>query len=199
MLDNFSPRGSRSLGIDHATIREWNPRIISISATGYGHTGPLQQRVSYGPILEAHSGATSVTGYPGVGPLKMGHAFPDPVGGLHTAFALLAALRERERSGEGMFVDISQLETYLGICGELALLSSVEGQPAQRGNRHWSDAPQGVYPCRPTGEDAADALDVWIAITIDSDEGLARLRCRGGRRTAARAALEQCGRPPRRP
>ena len=174
VLDNFSPRGSRSLGIDHATIREWNPRIISISATGYGHTGPLQQRVSYGPILEAHSGATTVTGYPGAGPLKLGHAFPDPVGGMHTAFALIAALAERERTGEGMFVDISQLETYVGISGELALLASLDGSPEQRANRDWSAAPQGVYPCLPAGEDAADGLDVWIAITIDSDEAWLR-------------------------
>ena len=103
IVDNFSPRGSKSLGIDYETVKRWNPRIISVSCTGYGHTGPFRQRVSYGPVLEAHSGATSVTGYLEGGPMKMGHAFPDPIGGLHGAFAVLAALWEREETGQGCF------------------------------------------------------------------------------------------------
>ncbi len=170
VVDNFSPRGSHSLGIDYDTIRQWNPRIISVSLTGYGHTGPFRQRVSYGPILEAHSGAVAATGYLGGGPMKLGHAFPDPVGGLHGAFAVLAALWERERTGEGMFIDLSQLQTYAGIIGDLLLQTSIEGAPQRRGNRGRGVAPQGVYPCLSETHDARDQLDMWLAITIDSDD-----------------------------
>ena len=176
IVDNFSPRGARSLGIDYDTVRKWNPRIISVSCTGFGSTGPFRQRVSYGPVLEAHSGATSVTGYIGGGPIKMGHAFPDPIGGLHGAFAVLAALWERETTGEGCFVDLSQLQTYTAVSGELVLETSVQGQPAMRGNRARNAAPQGVYRCRDERQDARESLDMWIAITVEDDDAWSRFR-----------------------
>ena len=176
VVDNFSPRGSRSLGIDYETIRKWNPRIISVSLTGYGHTGPFQQRVSYGPILEAHSGSVAATGYINGDPIKLGHAFPDPVGGLHGAFAVLAALWERERTGEGMFLDLSQLQTYTGLLGDLMLQASVDGAAPRRGNRGRGVAPQGVYPCLPESPDARGQLDMWLAITVNSDDAWAGLK-----------------------
>ena len=176
VVDNFSPRGSHSLGIDYESIREWNPRIISVSLTGYGHTGPFRQRVSYGPILEAHSGSVAATGYLGGGPMKLGHAFPDPVGGLHGAFAVLAALWERDRTGEGMFIDLSQLQSYTSLIGDLLLQTSIEGAPARRGNRGRGVAPQGVYPCLPESPDARGQLDMWLAITVDSDDAWAGLK-----------------------
>lgn len=162
LFDNLSPRGVDSLGIDDASMRTLNPRLIRISLSGYGHTGPYRDRVSYGPILEAHSGLAAATGYRGGGPVKQGTAFPDPIGGLHGTFAALAALWERDRTGQGLFLDISQLETYAAIGGELLLQTSVGGEPPVRpGNRSPQYAPQGVYPC------AGD--DQWIAITIRSD------------------------------
>ncbi len=169
IVDNFSPRGSKSLGIDYETVSQWNPRIISVSCTGYGHTGPFRQRVSYGPVLEAHSGAASATGYAEGGPMKMGHAFPDPIGGLHGAFAVLAALWERDATGQGCFVDLSQLQTYTSISGDLVLETSAQGQAPQRGNHSRSCAPQGVYRCRDESPDARESMDMWIAITIEDD------------------------------
>jgi len=174
IVDNFSPRGVKSLGIDYETVKQWNPRIISVSCTGYGHTGPFRQRVSYGPVLEAHSGAASATGYADGGPMKMGHAFPDPVGGLHGTFAVLAALWEREATGQGSFVDLSQLQTYAAISGELLLETSVQGQAPTRGNRARDCAPQGVYRCRDERPDARESMDMWIAITIEDDDAWRR-------------------------
>ena len=176
IVDNFSPRGSKSLGIDYETVSRWNPRIISVSCTGYGHTGPFRQRVSYGPVLEAHSGAASATGYLEGGPMKMGHAFPDPVGGLHGTFAVLAALWEREETGRGCFVDLSQLQTYAAISGELLLETSVQGQAPARGNRSRDGAPQGVYRCRDERPDARQSMDMWIAVTIEDDDAWRRFR-----------------------
>ena len=176
IVDNFSPRGSKSLGIDYETVKRWNPRIISVSCTGYGHTGPFRQRVSYGPVLEAHSGATSVTGYLEGGPMKMGHAFPDPIGGLHGAFAALAALWERDETGQGCFVDLSQLQTYTAVAGELVLETSVQGQPHTRGNRSRDGSLQGVYRCRDESPDARESMDMWIAITIEDDDAWGRFK-----------------------
>ncbi len=176
IVDNFSPRGSKSLGIDYETVKRWNPRIISVSCTGYGHTGPFRQRVSYGPVLEAHSGTTSVTGYLEGGPMKMGHAFPDPIGGLHGAFAVLAALWERDETGQGCFVDLSQLQTYTAVAGELVLETSVQGQPQTRGNRSRDGSLQGVYRCRDESPDARESMDMWIAITIEDAAAWGRFK-----------------------
>jgi len=119
-------------------------------------------RVSWGPILESHSGMAATTGYQDGGPLKMGVALPDPVGGLHCLVAVLTALEERDRTGRGCFVDISQLETYAAIGGETYLAASTTGAaPPRRGNRSPERAPQGVYPC--AGEDE------WVAISVESD------------------------------
>jgi crotonobetainyl-CoA:carnitine CoA-transferase CaiB-like acyl-CoA transferase len=162
VLDNYSPRGVESLGIDHESLARWNPRIVSVSLSGYGHTGPDRMRVSWGPILESHSGLAATTGYAGGGPLKMGVALPDPVGGLHCLVAVLTALEERDRTGRGSFVDISQLETYAAIGGEFYLAASATGMaPPRRGNRSPERAPQGVYPC--AGEDE------WLAVSVESD------------------------------
>jgi crotonobetainyl-CoA:carnitine CoA-transferase CaiB-like acyl-CoA transferase len=168
VLNNYSPRGVRSLGIDYDTLREMNPKIIAIGLSGYGATGPDQDRVSWGPMLEAHSGLAATTGYQDGGPIKMGAALPDPVGGTHCALAALAALSERDRTGEGMFLDISQLETYASMGGELFVAASVSGHaPPRVANRSERFAPQGVYPC--TGDDA------WIAISVTSDDEWRRL------------------------
>jgi crotonobetainyl-CoA:carnitine CoA-transferase CaiB-like acyl-CoA transferase len=163
VLNNYSPRGVRSLRIDYDDLAAINPNIIAVSLSGYGSTGPDQARVSWGPMLEAQSGLTALTGHPDGGPVKMGAALPDPMGGTHCAFAVLAALAERDRTGHGMFLDISQLETYASIGGEIYLAASLTGEaPPRRGNRSDRCAPQGVYPC--AGDDA------WIAITVASDE-----------------------------
>ncbi|HJP41194.1 MAG TPA: CoA transferase [Dehalococcoidia bacterium] len=163
LLDNLSPLGVDGLGIDAARMQLLNPRLIRVSMSGFGATGPDRNNVSYGPVVEGASGLASATGYEGGEPMKMGVAFPDPVGGLHGAFAVLAALWERERTGVGTAIDLSQLETYTSIAGELLLQTSVEGRPPPtRGNRSRRFAPQGVYRC--AGENS------WIAITVRSDK-----------------------------
>ncbi|MEZ5261575.1 MAG: CoA transferase [Acidimicrobiales bacterium] len=168
VLNNYSPRGVRSLGIDHPTLRAINPRIVTVDLSGFGATGPEFDQVSWGPILEAASGLADATGYADSGPYKQGLAFPDAVGGLHGTVAILAALWERELTGEAVHVDVSQLETYLQLGGDLALTTSLSGEaPARHGNRGDGAAPQGVYPCR--GEDR------WLALSVTDDGAWTRL------------------------
>lgn len=168
VLNNYSPRGVLSLGIDHETLRTINPRIVTVDLSGFGATGPEYDQVSWGPILEGASGLAHATGYAGSGPFKQGLAFPDAVGGLHGAVALLAALWERDVTGEAVHVDASQLETYLQFAGDLCLTTSLTGaSPARKGNRAEDLAPQGVYPCR--GDDR------WLALSVPDDAAWARL------------------------
>ncbi len=163
LLDNYRPRALDRLGFDFEAVTAINPRIVRLSMSGYGSTGPYRDRGSWGPILEAHSGLAATTGYEGGGPMKQGAAFPDGIGGLTGTFALLDALRERDRTGEAVYVNLSQLESYLSLGGEMLIAASAAGEPPPaRGNRSAAFAPQGVYPCR--GDDA------WVAITVQSDQ-----------------------------
>jgi crotonobetainyl-CoA:carnitine CoA-transferase CaiB-like acyl-CoA transferase len=162
VLHNFSPRGAASLGIDAAAVAPLNPTAITVAMTGYGETGPMSTHFSFGPMLEGFCGLNEATGYIGEGPLRLGYAFPDAVGGLHGTFAVLAALWERAATKAAVHLDLSQLETLASFVGDGLLLTSATGQPAVRhGNRSIDVAPQGVYRC--------DGDDRWLAITVDSD------------------------------
>jgi crotonobetainyl-CoA:carnitine CoA-transferase CaiB-like acyl-CoA transferase len=168
VVNNYSPRGVRSLGIDRDTLRAINPKIVTIDLSGFGATGPGAEQVSWGPILDATSGMAEATGYADSGPYKQGLAFPDAVGGVHGAFAILAALHERDRTDGPVHLDISQQETLLGLAGDLALWTSVTGtSPARRGARSLTYAPAGVYRC------AGD--DDWLALTVRDDAEWAAL------------------------
>lgn len=182
VLNNYSPRGVASLGLDYEQLSQYNPRVITVSMSGYGQTGPDAMRVSLGPVLEAHSGLAAATGYEGGGPLKMGVAFADPIAALHALSATIAALDQRDQSGVGMGLDFSQFEAYASIGGELYLEASVTGEePRRHGNRSLEAAPQGVYEC--AGEDS------WLALSVQSDqEWQALAAVLGGEMTSSRYA-----------
>jgi crotonobetainyl-CoA:carnitine CoA-transferase CaiB-like acyl-CoA transferase len=168
VVNNFSPRGVASLGLQHEVLASYNPNIVSVSLSGYGHTGPDFDRAAWGQILEAHSGLAAATGYPGDGPQRMGHPFPDAIAGVHCALAVLGALRQRDRLGHGVSVDLSQLESYASIGGELYLSTALTGAaPAHLGNRSLDVAPQGLYPC--VGDDQ------WLAVSVETDDEWAAL------------------------
>ncbi|MEI7991957.1 MAG: CoA transferase [Actinomycetota bacterium] len=162
ILNNYSPRGARSMGIDGDGARKQNPSAVTVCLSGYGATGPLASYLSYGPVLQAHAGFDEMNGYLDVGPVRLGLAFPDSVGGLHGVFATMTALWERELTGGPVHVDVWQFETLLSIAGELVLATSVTGEsPKRHGNRAVGIAPQGVYRC--AGDDA------WVALSAVDD------------------------------
>ncbi len=198
VLNNYSPRGVRSLGIDHETLRAINPTIVTAALSGFGAVGPGSEQVSWGPVLEAASGLSATTGYDDSGPYKQGLAFPDAVGGVLGTVAVLAAWHEHRRTGKAVHVDVSQLETLLALGGELALEASVTGHaPPRRGAKaHPSSGwQQDVYRC------AGD--DTWIAVTLcDAQQVQAAEELSGGDlagwlagqdRFAATAALQAAG------
>ena len=163
VLHNYSPRGATSLGIDAPAVAKLNPDAITIAMTGYGETGPMAAHFSFGPMLEAFCGLNESMGYIGEGPLRLGKAFPDVVGGVHGTFTTLCALWERAATGAPVHADLSQLETLASVVGDGLLWTSASGEPpARHGNRSLDHAPQGVYRC--AGDDA------WVAVTVTGDD-----------------------------
>ena len=168
LVENLSTGALDRYGLDYEALSRINPRLIYVSLGGVGRTGPLRDLRSYAPVLTAISGADAAVGYEGETMLGLQHGFADPNAGLQAAFAILAALHERERSGRGQYIDVSQLEAMVDLLGGqlVAMQHGADfGKPA--GNRDHFMAPHGVYPT--AGEDQ------WIAIACVSDEAWARL------------------------
>ncbi len=169
--ENFAAGVIDRLGLGYEALREVKPDIIMISMSGYGRTGPEAGYVSYGPAQVPLSGLSSLTGYAGWPPMHVGISYGDPTAGLHAAFALLAALLYRERTGEGQYIDMSQWESTMVVIGEGIMDYTMNGtQPPRMGNRVPHMAPHGVFRC--AGEDR------WVSIACGSDaefEALARV------------------------
>ena len=167
VAENFSGRVMPSWGLDYDSIRPINPGIIMLSMSGFGRTGPWQDRVSYGQTLQAWSGFTQLTGFPDADPSGPASAYSDAVGGMAGAQAVLLALIHRSRTGRGQWLDVSQFESLSSLLDTLALDLSVNGSASvstRTGNRlpHGGGAPHGAYRC--LGEDR------WVAITVFTDE-----------------------------
>ena len=142
--------------------------MILISMPAFGLSGPYRDRTSYGPGVDAMSGLSHLTGYPDGPPMKPGNFFCDPNAGVHTAFAVLAALWHRKRTGEGQNVEMPMIEGEFQVLGEAYIDYAMNGRERMRaGNSHPWMAPHDVYPC--AGEDA------WVAIAVESDEQWASL------------------------
>ena len=167
VAENFSGRVMPSWGLDYESIRAINPSIIMLSMSGFGRTGPWQDRVSYGQTLQAWSGFTELTGFPDTDPSGPASAYSDAVGGMAGAQAALLALMHRARTGRGQWLDVSQFESLTSLLETLVLDMSVNGYAAistRTGNRlpYGGGAPHGAYRCK--GEDR------WVAITVFTDE-----------------------------
>ena len=116
VVENFSPPVMARLGLDYDVCRTIKPDIIFLSLSGYGATGPGRNFVSYGMQLQAFSGMGALTGYSDGPPRNLGTAVADCVGGLTGAFAILAAMHHRRRTGEGQYIDVSQCEALAAFC-----------------------------------------------------------------------------------
>ncbi len=162
LIENYSPRVMPNLGFSEARLRELNPKLLYVTMPGYGRSGPATDYSAYGPVLDSHAGLTALMGYRNVGPWKCGIAWPDPVAGIHTAFAVLAALWERHDGGRGTTIEVPQFETAISMIADRLIRAQLDdAEPAVLGNRHPTDAPQGVYPA--AGEDS------WLAISATTD------------------------------
>ena len=163
VTDNFGARAIERMGLGYEKLRAIKPDIVQISMAGHGQTGPIAGYAAYGPVQVPMIGLASLTGYPGGGPREVGISYGDPNAGLHAAFAVLAALRHRQRTGEGQYIDMSQWEAAVPLVVEGLLTYQMTGkQPPRMGNRDEFQAPQGLFRC--SGEDD------WVSISCWSDD-----------------------------
>jgi benzylsuccinate CoA-transferase BbsF subunit len=183
VLNNFSPRGADSLGVDRVSVETRQPNAVTVAMSGYGQTGPMRDFGAYGPLLEAFGGLDQAMGYEGEGPMRIGIAYPDAIAGALGAAATLGAIWRQAVEGGPVHVDLSQLEGMLSFVGDALVAASVHGAPPPRiGNRSLDDAPHGVYRC------AGD--DDWVAIAVRTDlEWRALVGVIGGAELSALADL----------
>jgi crotonobetainyl-CoA:carnitine CoA-transferase CaiB-like acyl-CoA transferase len=164
VLENYSPRVMPQLGLGFEALRAINPSIVYTSISGYGSTGPGQNRVALGPVIEAAVGLTAMMGYADSGPYRSGVAWADPVAGMAAAAGTVVGLWDRAAAGGlAQRVEVAMAESMATFVGEELLAAQARGTNATRmGNRDLKHAPQGAYRC--AGQDR------WVAISITNDE-----------------------------
>lgn len=149
LIENFRPDVKDRLGLDFETLHKLNPRLILVSISGFGQSGPYRTRAGFDQIAQGMGGMMSVTGLPGQGPVRAGIAVADSAAGLYGALGALVALQERESSGKGQWVQTSLLEAQIAMMDFQAARFLVEGTvPPQAGNDHPYSTPMGVYATR---------------------------------------------------
>jgi len=146
LVENFSPGTIDRLGFGYDAVKARQPRIVFASISGFGQSGPDFQRTAYDLIVQGISGMMSITGHPGGPPTRLGVPIADIGGGMFAAYAVVAALFDRERSGEGSYVDISMLGGQVALLTYQAGLYLYTGAvPAQLGNAHPMIAPYDTF------------------------------------------------------
>ena len=171
VTNNFAAGVMDRLGLGYEELRKSKPDIIMITMSGFGETGPLHEYVAYGPAQVPLSGLSALTGYKDGPPLHVGFSYGDPNGGIHGAFAVLAALYHRARTGEGQNIDLSQWEASVAMVAEGVLEYQMTGrEPERMGNRdHWM-APHGLFRTRDMAEKVGGRdIDMWVSIAVQDD------------------------------
>jgi crotonobetainyl-CoA:carnitine CoA-transferase CaiB-like acyl-CoA transferase len=158
VVENFAPGVMSRLGVGPEQLREANQRLVYAAGSGYGWSGPYRDYPAMDLTVQAMSGVMNSTGYPDGPPTKAGPALCDFFGGIHLYGAVTTALFERERTGQGRFIEVSMLESvYFSLSSSLGLHFGSQGKgPPRTGNRHGglAESPYNVYP----------TSDGWLAL-----------------------------------
>ncbi|MBA3511414.1 CaiB/BaiF CoA-transferase family protein [Sphingomonas sp.] len=170
VVENFKVGGLARFGLDGASLRAANPKLIVASITGFGQDGPYANRAGYDFIIQAMGGMMSVTGHPdgepGGGPMRAGVAIADLFTGMYACVAILAALHRREKTGEGAHIDMALFDAQLAMLANQASNALVSGdEPPRQGNTH-----PNIVPYQPF-----EAADRPLIIAVGNDRQFARL------------------------
>lgn len=148
-IENFKVGGLKKYGLDYASLKAVNPRLVYCSVTGFGQDGPYAPRAGYDFIVQGMAGMMSITGEPGREPQKAGVAISDIFTGLYSVIAIQAALRHAEQTGQGQHIDMALFDTQMSVLGNQNLNYLVSGvSPVQMGNAHMNIAPYEVLPVK---------------------------------------------------
>jgi CoA:oxalate CoA-transferase len=168
LIENFRPGVMDRLGLGYERVREINPRLVYASISGFGHTGPYAHRPAYDMVAQGMGGTVSITGEPGRPPVRVGYSIGDIGAALYAVSAILAALLEREQSGQGQWIDVAMLDCQVALCENALARYFATGQvPPPLGSRHPLVTPFQIFPTK----------DGWIVLIANQDEDWERL-CR---------------------
>jgi len=146
VVENFRPDVKDRLGIDYASLKKVNKRIVLASISGFGQDGPYRDRPGFDQIAQGMGGLMSITGLPGQGPVRVGIPIADLSAGLFCALGIMVALLEREVSGEGQWVNTSLLQAQIFMLDfQAARWLQAQEVPKQAGNNHPTSIPTGVF------------------------------------------------------
>jgi crotonobetainyl-CoA:carnitine CoA-transferase CaiB-like acyl-CoA transferase len=167
VVENFRPDVMPRLGLGYEALAEINPRLVYCGISGFGKDGPDAAKPAYDQIIQGLSGEMDVNGDERLHPLRAGFPVCDTVGGLNAAFAIMAALFHRERTGRGQAIDVALLDSIMPLMGWVAANLLIGGKgPVPMGNDNFTAAPSGVFR---TGDGfiniAANKQEQWEAVT----------------------------------
>jgi crotonobetainyl-CoA:carnitine CoA-transferase CaiB-like acyl-CoA transferase len=169
-VENFKVGDMARYGLDYASLKILNPRLVYCSVTGFGQNGPYADRAGYDYAIQGMGGLMSVTGERddlGGGPQKVGVAVADLMTGMYATVGILAALRHAEKTGEGQQVDLALLDTQVAMLANLGANYLVSGKVPQRvGNAHQNIVPYQVFEVAPAADGSKDHL--ILAVGNDS-------------------------------
>jgi crotonobetainyl-CoA:carnitine CoA-transferase CaiB-like acyl-CoA transferase len=170
LIENFKVGGLGQYGLDYASLKQLNPRLIYCSITGFGQTGPYAARAGYDFLIQGMGGLMSLTGRAdgteGEGPMKVGVALTDVMTGLYATVAILAALARRERSGAGQHIDLALLDVQIACLANQAANYLVGGViPRRIGNAHPNIVPYQEFP----------TADGYMILAVGNDSQFASL------------------------
>ncbi len=166
IVENFRPDVMSRLGLSYKVLSEINPRLIYCAISGFGQTGPDAMKPAYDQIIQGLSGEMAINGDEQLSPLRAGFPVCDTVGGLNAAFAIMAALYHREKTGEGQFIDVALLDSIMPLMGWVAANLLIGGQqPVLMGNDNFTAAPSGTFKTKDGHINiAANKQEQWEAV-----------------------------------
>ena len=165
LIENFKLGGLAKYGLDYASLKSINPRLVYCSITGFGHDGPYAARAGYDFIVQGMSGIMDLTGDPAGPPQKIGVAYADILTGLYAVIAIQAALRQRDATGRGQHIDMALLDVMVGTLANQAMNCLVSGEtPTRLGNAHPNIAPYEAFP----------VADGWVIVAVGNDSQFVR-------------------------
>ncbi len=166
VVENFRPDVMKRLGLSYEILSQINPKIVYCAISGFGQTGPDALKPAYDQIIQGLSGEMAINGDDRLNPLRAGFPVCDTVGGLNAAFAIMAALYHRERTGEGQYIDVALLDSIMPLMGWVVANLMIGGQkPVLMGNDNFTAAPSGVFKTQDGHINiAANKQEQWEAV-----------------------------------